>query len=311
MEMGEITFFNEHKDFVQDNSRSGCVALVGATNAGKSTLVNRFVGAKVSIVTHKVQTTRSIVRGIVSEKESQIVFLDTPGIFNAKDSYHKLMIRLSWSTIKHADIVCLVVDSHRELKVNIHDLLKEIAKRSSRLILILNKIDCVKPERLLEQAEIANKLVFIEKTFMVSATKGHGCDDVLNYLCSTLPLAPWVYSADQISDLPMFHFTAEITREKLFLHLHKEIPYSSCVVTEKWEEKKDGSILIRQVIYVERPSQKKIMLGKNGQNIKTISLEAKKEIAEILEQPVHLILFVKVQKDWGHDPKCCPQREIF
>ncbi|AKK20675.1 GTPase Era [Candidatus Liberibacter africanus] len=305
MEMSEIIFSNEQENIVPDNSRSGCVALVGATNAGKSTLVNRFVGAKVSIVTHKVQTTRSIVRGIVSEKESQIVFLDTPGIFKANNSYNKLMIRSSWSTIKHADIVCLVVDSHRGLQSDVHDLFQEIGKRSDRLILILNKIDCVKPERLLEQSAIANKLVTIEKTFMVSATKGHGCDDILNYLCSTLPLAPWIYSSDQISDLPMFHFTAEITREKLFLYLHKEIPYSSCVATEKWEERKDGSVLIRQVIYVERSNQKKIVIGKNGQNIKMISLEAKKEIEEILEQTVHLILFVKVQKDWGSDPKYC------
>ncbi|MEG8098846.1 GTPase Era [Candidatus Liberibacter brunswickensis] len=311
MEIGKIIFSNEQKDIVPDNSRSGCVALVGATNAGKSTLINRFVGAKVSIVTHKVQTTRSIIRGIVSEKESQIVFLDTPGIFQANDSYHKLMIRSSWSTIKHAEIICFVVDSNRGLKVDVCDILKEIGKRSCRLILILNKIDCVKQESLLEQAEIANKLASIDKTFMVSATKGHGCDDVLNYLFSKLPLSPWIYSSDQITDLPMFYFSAEITREKLFLYLHKEIPYSSFVVTEQWEERKDGSVLIRQVIYVDRPNQRKIVIGKNGQNIKNISLEAKKEISEILEQTVHLILFVKVQKDWMDDSKYCSQIESF
>ncbi|MFV0256449.1 GTPase Era [Candidatus Liberibacter solanacearum] len=305
--MSEIVFSNEHNDLVECKTRSGCVALVGATNAGKSTLVNQFVGAKVSIVTHKVQTTRSIVRGIVSEKDVQVVFLDTPGIFKAKDSYHKMMIRLSWSTVKHADIVFLVIDSNRGLQPDVHDILKEIGKRSGRLVLILNKIDCVKPERLLEQAEIINKLVCVEKTFMVSALKGHGCHDVLNYLYSTLPVGPWIYSPDQVSDLPMFHFAAEITREKLFLHLHQEIPYSSHVKTEKWEERKDGSLLIRQVIYIERSNQKKIILGKNGQNIKMISLEARREIAEILEKVVHLVIFVKVQKNWGNDPKYLSQ----
>ncbi|AHA28077.1 GTPase Era [Candidatus Liberibacter americanus] len=285
----------------ESQSRSGCIALIGATNAGKSTLVNRFVGAKVSIVTHKVQTTRWIVRGIVSVNQSQAVFLDTPGIFNAKDSYHKLMIKSSWSTIRYSDIVLLVVDSNRGLKPDVHAIFKEIEKRSSRIVLVLNKIDCVKPEQLFEQSKIANDLFSIERTFAVSATKGYGCDDVLNYLCSTLPVAPFIYPEDQISDLPMSRFSAEITREKLFLHLHQEIPYSSYVITDKWEERKDGSVLIRQVIYVERSNHKKIILGKNGSIIKTISSEARHEIAKIVEKPVHIFIFIKVKKDWGND----------
>ncbi|MBL0849431.1 MAG: GTPase Era [Candidatus Liberibacter ctenarytainae] len=303
MKVVDIISFNEKNDCDQSQSRSGCVALVGATNAGKSTLVNRFVGAKVSIVTHKVQTTRWIVRGIVSDQNTQVVFLDTPGIFDAKDTYHKLMINSSWSTVKHADIVCLVVDSYRGLKPDVYALFNKICKHSSRLILILNKIDCVKPEYLLEQAKIANELMSVEKTFMISATKGHGCKDVLHYLSSTLPLGPWIYPSDQISDLPMFRFAAEITREKLFLRLHKEIPYSSYVETERWEERKDGSVLIRQVIYVERMTQKKIVLSKQGQIIKAISLESRQEIAQIIEKPVHVFIFVKVQKNWSHRPE--------
>ncbi|MBA5723997.1 GTPase Era [Candidatus Liberibacter sp.] len=302
-----IIFSDKDSSLIPFQTRSGCVALVGATNAGKSTLVNRFVGAKVSIVTHKVQTTRWIVRGIVSEKDTQVVFLDTPGIFEAKNSYQKLMVKSSWSTIKNADIVFLVVDSQRGLTPAIHALLQEIGKRSDRLVLILNKIDCVKPERLLEQTKIANELVVIEKTFMISATKGYGCGDVMDYVHSALPLGPWIYPEDQISDLSMSQFAAEITREKLFLHLHEEIPYASYVATEKWEERKDGSVLIRQVIYVRRINQKKIVLGKNGQSIKTISLAAKKEISELIEKPIHIFIFVKVQKDWDNDSRCLTQ----
>ncbi|MBY7649704.1 MAG: GTPase Era [Candidatus Liberibacter europaeus] len=305
--MVTIIFPIESNYLNESQSLSGCVALIGATNAGKSTLINRFVGAKVSIVTHKVQTTRWVVRGIISNKNSQIVFLDTPGIFLANDSYHKLMVKSSWNTVNFADIVLLIVDSNRGFKPDIYDIFKEIKKRSNRLVLVLNKIDCVKPEHLLKQAKIANELLSIERTFMISATKGHGCDDVLNYLYSALPCGPWIYPEDQISDLPMSRFAAEITREKLFLHLHKEIPYASYVATEKWEERKDGSVLIRQIIYVERVNQKKIILGKNGQIIKIISSESRQEIAKIIEKTVHIFIFVKVQKDWGNNMRSLSQ----
>ncbi|MBN9055543.1 MAG: GTPase Era [Rhizobiales bacterium] len=283
-------------------THSGFVALIGATNAGKSTLVNRLVGAKVSIVSHKVQTTRAIVRGIAIHDNAQIVFMDTPGIFKPRRRLDRAMVTTAWGGAKDADVIMFLIDSERGLKGDAETILEGLKEVHQPKILVLNKVDRVKPEDLLKLAAAANEVVTFERTFMISALNGSGCEDVMNYLAAALPEGPWYYPEDQISDLPMRQLAAEITREKLFLRLHQELPYSSHVETEKWEERKDGSVRIEQVIYVERDSQKKIALGKNGDAIKAISMASRKELSEILEQPVHLFLFVKVRENWGDDP---------
>ncbi len=284
-------------------TRSGFVALIGATNAGKSTLVNRLVGAKVSIVSHKVQTTRAIVRGIAIHKNAQMVFMDTPGIFKPRRRLDRAMVTTAWGGAKDADAIMMLIDSERGLKGDAETILEGLKEVDQPKMLVLNKIDQVSREDLLKLATAANKFVDFERTFMISALNGSGCEDVLDYLAMKLPEGPWYYPEDQISDLPMRQLAAEITREKLFLRLHQELPYSSHVETEKWEERKDGSVRIEQVIYVERDSQKKIALGKNGEAIKAISMASRKELSEILEQPVHLFLFVKVRENWGDDPE--------
>ncbi|MDA4846892.1 GTPase Era [Hoeflea sp. E7-10] len=284
-------------------TRSGFVALIGAPNAGKSTLLNHLVGAKVSIVSHKVQTTRALVRGIVIHKQAQIVFVDTPGIFKPRRRLDRAMVTSAWGGAHDADVIFFLVDAERGLvgdAENILDGLKDVTRKK---VLLINKVDRVKPETLLALTAKANEAVEFERTFMISALKGSGCDDVLDYLAETLPNGPWYYPEDQISDLPMRQLAAEITREKLYLRLHQELPYASHVETEKWEERKDGSVRIEQVIYVQRDSQKKIVLGKGGETIKNISRTARKELAQILEQPVHLFLFVKVRDNWGDDPE--------
>jgi GTP-binding protein Era len=284
-------------------TRSGFVALIGPTNAGKSTLVNRFVGAKVSIVSHKVQTTRAVMRGIAIHDNAQIVFMDTPGIFKPRRRLDRAMVTSAWGGAKDADLILLLIDSERGLRGDAEAILEGLKEVHQPKILVLNKIDQVKREDLLKLAAAANEAVKFERTFMISATNGSGCDDVMDYLAKALPEGPWYYPEDQISDLPMRQLAAEITREKLFLRLHQELPYSSHVETEKWEERKDGSVRIEQVIYVERESQKKIVLGKGGEAIKAISTASRKELSEILEQPVHLFLFVKVRENWGDDPE--------
>ena len=284
-------------------TRSGFVALIGAPNAGKSTLVNQLVGTKVSIVTHKVQTTRALVRGIFIEGPAQIVLVDTPGIFRPKRRLDRAMVTTAWGGAKDADFIMLLIDSERGLRGDAEAILQGLKEVPQPKILVLNKIDQVKREDLLALSAAANESVAFERTFMISATNGSGCDDLMDYLAETLPEGPWYYPEDQISDLPMRQLAAEITREKLFLRLHQELPYASHVETEKWEERKDGSVRIEQVIYVERESQKKIALGKNGEAIKAISTASRKELAEILEQPVHLFLFVKVRENWGDDPE--------
>ena len=283
-------------------THSGFVALIGATNAGKSTLVNRLVGAKVSIVSHKVQTTRAIVRGIAIHNNAQIVFMDTPGIFKPRRRLDRAMVTTAWGGAKDADFIMFLIDSERGLKGDAETILEGLKEVHQPKILVLNKVDRVKPEDLLKLAAAANEVVKFERTFMISALTGSGCEDVMDYLAAELPEGPWYYPEDQISDLPMRQLAAEITREKLFLRLHQELPYSSHVETEKWEERKDGSVRIEQVIYVERDSQKKIALGKNGDAIKAISMASRKELSDILEQPVHLFLFVKVRENWGDDP---------
>lgn len=284
-------------------TRSGFVALIGAPNAGKSTLVNQLVGAKVSIVTHKVQTTRAIVRGIATHENAQIVFVDTPGIFKPKRRLDTAMVTTAWGGAKDADVVVLLIDAERGIRGDADAILDRLKDVRQPMLLVLNKVDRVKPETLLALAATANERVPFKRTFMVSALTGSGCKDLLDYLAETLPAGPWYYPEDQISDLPMRQLAAEITREKLYLRLHQELPYSSHIETEKWEEKKDGSVRIEQVIYVERDSQKKIVLGHKGETIRAIGQAARMEIAEILEQKVHLFLFVKVRENWGDDPE--------
>lgn len=287
----------------QAPTRSGFVALIGAPNAGKSTLMNQLVGAKVSIVSHKVQTTRAIVRGIAIHDRTQIVFIDTPGIFTPKRRLDRAMVSTAWGGAKDGDLVLVLIDAERGIKGEAEALLESLADRHGHKVLVINKIDQVKRDTLLALTSAIHDIAKFDETFMISALNGSGCKDLMDYLAKTLPEGPWYYPEDQISDLPMRQLAAEITREKLFLRLHQELPYASHVETESWEEKKDGSVRIEQVIYVERDSQKKIVLGHKGETIKAIGQASRKEIAEILEQNVHLFLFVKVRENWGNDPE--------
>lgn len=297
-----MTDDDQSAETAAEQTRSGFVALIGAPNAGKSTLVNRLVGAKVSIVSHKVQTTRSVVRGIAIHRNAQIVFVDTPGIFRPRRRLDRAMVTSAWGGAHDADVVFFLIDAERGLGGDAEKILEGLGEVQQPKVLILNKIDRVAPERLLALAAEAAETANFDRTFMISALNGSGCEDVLDYLSETLPAGPWYYPEDQISDLPMRQLAAEITREKLYARLHQELPYASHVETEKWEERKDGSVRIEQVIYVERESQKKIVLGRRGESIKHISSNARRELADILGQKVHLFLFVKV-RDWGDDPE--------
>ena len=284
-------------------TRCGFVALIGAPNAGKSTLLNQLVGAKISIVTHKVQTTRAIMRGIALTGASQLIFVDTPGIFRPKRRLDRAMVDTAWGGAKDADLVALLVDAERGLAGETAAILDKVAAVHQPRILILNKIDAVRRETLLELAAKANATAKFERTFMISALKGDGCADLMAYLAQAVPAGPWLYPEDQMSDLPLRALAAEITREKLFLRLHDELPYASTVETEQWKDQGDGSARIEQTIYVERESQKKIVIGRRGETIKAISMAARQEIQEMAERPVHLFLFVKVRENWGDDPE--------
>jgi GTP-binding protein Era len=288
---------------VEGKTKSGFVALIGAPNAGKSTLVNQLVGAKVSIVSHKVQTTRAIVRGIAIHENAQIVFVDTPGIFTPKRRLDRAMVSTAWGGARDADIILFMVDAQIGFEGDTGRILEGLKHSPQKKWLILNKIDRVATEKLLELSQKANEVATFEQTFMISALKGLGCPKILDELVEVLPEGPWYYPEDQISDLPMRQLSAEITREKLYHRLHQELPYSSHVETEGWLEKKDGSVRIEQVIYVERESQRKIVLGHKGETIKAIGKTSRLEIGEILEQTVHLFLFVKVRENWGNDPE--------
>jgi len=283
-------------------SRCGFVALIGAPNAGKSTLMNQLVGSKISIVTHKVQTTRAVMRGIAVEDNCQVIFVDTPGIFIPRRKLDEAMVSTAWGSARDADISVLLVDAERGIKDDVERIAENLKTVSSPVVLLINKIDQVQRDQLLELTSRLNALHTFDETFMVSALNGDGCVDFMQYLVANLPVGPYMYPEDQISDLPLRMLAAEVTREKLYLRLHQELPYASHVETESWEEKKDGSVRIGQVIYVERESQKKIVLGKNGATIKAISTASRKELAELVEQPVHLFLFIKVRENWGTDP---------
>ena len=284
-------------------TRCGFVALLGAPNAGKSTLTNALVGSKVSIVSHKVQTTRSIVRGIALHGAAQLILVDTPGIFAPKRRLERAMVTSAWTHAADADVVALLVDAKRGLDAEVEALIAPLAEIRRPRALILNKIDLIRRDTLLALAAALNEKLAFERVFMVSALTGDGTADVLTWFADTVPEGPWLYPEDQISDAPMRMLAAEITREKMFLRLHDELPYRSTVETESWKELRDGSVRIEQTIYVERDSQKKIVLGRQGQTIKIISSEARAEIAEIIEQKVHLFLFVKVRENWADDPE--------
>lgn len=283
-------------------TRSGFVALLGAPNAGKSTLLNQLVGTKVSIVTHKVQTTRATVRGVALHGASQIIFVDTPGIFRPRRKLDEAMVRSAWGSAGDADIAVLLVDAERGLTADIEGILDHLKTVSGPKVLIVNKIDLVRRDSLLELVSTLTQKCEFDETFMISAINGDGCGEFMDYLANKLPLGPWLYPEDQISDMPMKLLAAEVTREKLYLRLHQELPYASHVETESWEENSDGSVKIMQVIYVERQSQKKIVIGKSGQTIKAISTQARKELSDLLERKVHLFLFVKVRENWIEDP---------
>ncbi|KEG19984.1 GTPase Era [Bartonella bacilliformis] len=284
-------------------TRFGFVALVGVPNAGKSTLVNQLVGTKVSIVTHKVQTTRALVRGIVIHEKTQIVLVDTPGVFRPRKRLERAMVSAAWSGIKDADVLLVLIDVQNGLSDVVNAMLDNLVNIKQDKILVLNKIDTVAKSSLLVLTEKINERVSFLRTFMISALNGSGCKDLLGYLSAMMQSGPWCYPEDQISDMPMRQLAAEITREKLFFRLHKELPYASTVETENWEERSDGSVKINQVIYVERESQKKILLGTKGHTIKAIGQAARKELTEILEQRVSLFLFVKVRNNWDTDPE--------
>lgn len=283
--------------------RCGFVALIGVPNAGKSTLLNRLVGTKVSIVTHKVQTTRAVIRGIALRDRSQVIFADTPGIFRPRRRLDRAMVDTAWGGARDADIVALLVDAGKGADDETADILARLPEVRQPKVLILNKIDKVARPTLLALAAGANSAVRFERTFMVSALTGDGCDDLLAALAEMVPPGPWLYPEDQVSDLPLRGLAAEITREKLFLRLHDELPYDATVETTSWQDRADGSARVEQTIYVARDSQRKIVLGRGGETIKAISMAARAEIAEAAEQPVHLFLFVKVRKNWADDPE--------
>ncbi|MFC3693850.1 GTPase Era [Chenggangzhangella methanolivorans] len=293
----------ETPDTPEATTRCGYVALVGAPNAGKSTLVNRLVGVKVSIVSHKVQTTRALIRGLVIEKDAQIVFVDTPGIFAPKRRLDRAMVSTAWGGATDADVIALLIDVRKGLDDDNLAILDKLAGAPQRKILILNKIDMIDREKLLAIAQEAAARVSFDRVFMISAKTGSGVSDLPAYLADEMPAGPWLYPADDVSDLPLRALAAEITREKLFARLHDELPYASTVETEKWEVRADGSARVEQTIYVERESQKRIVIGKGGQTVKQISMEARKEISEIAETDVHLFLFVKVRENWADDPE--------
>lgn len=284
-------------------TRCGVVALIGAPNAGKSTLVNQLTGIKVSIVTHKVQTTRSRIRGIALEGATQLILVDTPGIFAPRRRLDRAMVQAAWAGARDADITVILIDAAKGLNEETEAILKGIADISGPKVVVLNKIDLMKKENLLALVQGAAELATFHETFMISALTGDGIKEFRSYLAEQAPLGPWLYPEDQISDAPLRHLAAEITREKLTLRLHQELPYASTVETTGWKELRGGRVRIEQTVYVMRDSQKKIVLGKNGQTVKNISMEARKELAEILEVPVDLFLFVKVRQNWGDDPE--------
>ncbi len=284
-----------------EETRCGYVALIGAPNAGKSTLLNRLVGRKLAIVTPKAQTTRTRLLGIAIEGQSQLIYVDTPGIFQPRRRLDRAMVAAAWSGAEDADETVLLVDAARGVSGDVGRILDRLAGRGRRSVLALNKIDLVRRDRLLGLAADLAKTANFDPVFMISAQTGDGVDDLKRYLAAAVPPGPWLFPEDQLSDATERLIAAEVTREQVFLQLHDELPYASTVETESWEERRDGSVRIEQVIYVERPSQRAIVLGDHGQRIKAIGAHARAELEAMLERRVHLFLFVKVRENWGED----------
>ena len=284
-------------------SRCGFAALIGAPNAGKSTLVNALVGTKVSIVTPKAQTTRTLIRGIAVDGPAQLILVDTPGIFAPRRRLDRAMVGTAWGGARDADIAALVVDSRKGVEDEDEGVIRGLAEVRAAKLLVLNKVDVVAKPALLALTQTLNERAAFAAIFMISALTGDGVADLKRWLGAHVPAGPWLYPADQIADAPLRQLAAELTREKLYLRLHQELPYQSTVETEVWKELKDGSVRIEQTIYVERESQRKIVLGKGGQTIKAIGAAARADIAVAIEQPAHLFLFVKVREGWGDDPE--------
>ncbi len=284
----------------QPDTRAGFVALIGEPNAGKSTLLNRMVGAKVSIVTHKVQTTRARIRGVAIEGDTQIVFVDTPGIFRPRRHLDRSMVAAAWTGAADADVIVFMVEAHRGITDGVQRIIDGLTEKAGgrRVALAINKIDRVEAPVLLGLTQDMNALFEFAETFMISAEKGHGVGDLKAWLAAQMPHGPWLYPEDQIADLPMRMIAAEITREKLTLRLHQELPYQLTVETENWEDKKDGSARIEQLIYVARDGHKGIVLGKKGETVKAVGKAAREELEEFLGRKVHLFLQIKVRPKW-------------
>lgn len=295
-------------------TKCGFVALIGAPNAGKSTLLNQLVGAKVSIVTHKVQTTRSRIRGIALHKNTQMVFVDTPGIFKPRRRLDRAMVDAAWEGVSDGDLTVLIVDAeayveggrkaakNRSLE-DVDRIIEGLKEADQKAVLVLNKIDLMKRDNLLAIVSDLNERFAFDETFLISAERGDGVSDLQDYLSDHLPESPWLYPEDQMADVSLRMIASEITREKLMLRLHQELPYAMTVETEQWQEKKDGSVRIEQVIFVERDGQKGIVLGKRGETMKEIGKLAREEMQESFGHRVHLFLFVKVREKWGDDPE--------
>ena len=281
--------------------RCAVVAVLGAPNAGKSTLVNQLAGSKVSIVSHKVQTTRARIRAIAMEGNAQIILVDTPGIFKPKRTLDRAMVENAWGGAGDADAVVFLVDGRPGLTDEAKQIIAQLEHTKTRAILVINKIDLMSRERLLEVAAEFNAAHPFEQTFMVSALTGSGAGDLLRYLGQKMPESPWLYPEDQVADVQLRFMAAEMTREVIYERLHEELPYASTVETETWEEQKNGSVKIGQVIYVQRDSQKAIVLGKGGQTIKLLGQKAREEMERQFGRKVHLFLFVKVRENWAED----------
>ena len=287
----------------QGSPRCGFVVLIGAPNVGKSTLINALVGSKVSIVTPKVQTTRTTIRGIATDGDTQLIFVDTPGIFPPRRRLDRAMVGSAWSSTQDADVVALLIDSRKGITDDDNKILHALKDVRPAKVLVLNKVDLTDKPELLALTKRANEHAEFAATFMVSALSGDGVADLKASFAAHVPAGPWLYPQDQISDAPLRQLAAEITREKLYLRLHQELPYQSTVETDAWKDLDDGSVRIEQTVYVERESQRKIVLGKGGQTIKAIGAAARGEIAAAIEQPVHLFLHVKVREGWDDDPQ--------
>ncbi|RMD46454.1 MAG: GTPase Era [Alphaproteobacteria bacterium] len=286
-------------------TRCGYVALIGEPNAGKSTLTNRLVGTKVSIVTHKVQTTRTRVRGVFIEGAAQVVIVDTPGLFRPRRRLDRAMVAAAWAGVADADAVVLMLEAHRGITEGLERILAELPERIGRrpVVAAINKIDRVKPPRLLELAAALAERHDFERIFMISAEKGSGVEDLRRWLAERMPEGPWLYPEDQVADLPMRLLAAEVTREKLTLNLHQELPYQLTVETESWQERRDGSVRIDQVVYVAREGHKGIALGPGGRTIRAVGTQARRELEEMLGTRVHLFLRVKVRPSWMEEPE--------